>query len=260
MVKTAQEHWKLEGCEFIEKDDTQSFVARTADVVLIAFRGTASLGDWLADLNVLSSQRPYGVVHRGFLNAFQVVEPQLRLLASGFPDHRLVITGHSLGGALATVAAAEWSGQFRIARLYTFGQPAVGKGGFSEFFRRQYPDAFFRFVNGDDIVPRVPPTFQHVGRLLHFDVRGRLPSGIELTVVGSGIPGSGVQPVTSGGPPTMSEVEFDRLRAALLQERANRRDTAAPSLEAPVLEGLFPGVSDHSLDLYITKIAAKVST
>ena len=257
VMSTAQDRWKMEGCAFVEKDDTQCFVARTPGVVLIAFRGTESLGDWLADLNVLSTERTYGVVHRGFLSAFQAVEPQLRLLVSGFPDHDVVITGHSLGGALATVAAAEWRGQFRITRLYTFGQPAVGKGGFPEFFRASYPDTLFRFVNDDDVVPRVPPTFQHVGRLLHFDASGNLPGGTESPVVASRIPRAGARPEAPAGPPTMSEVEFDRLRAALLQRRASRRDPAAPSTEAPVLEGVLPSVSDHSLDLYITKIAAK---
>ena len=63
----------------------------------------------------------------------------------------------------------------------------------------------------------------------------------------------------------MSEAEFDRLRATLLQQRAALRSGArteslgAPVLADPVLEGLFPSVSDHNLDAYIAKIAAMAS-
>jgi hypothetical protein len=69
---TARDLWGLEACQYLVADDTHCFIASTPQTVLIAFRGTASVGDWLADLNVFSTSRPYGLVHRGFLNAFKV--------------------------------------------------------------------------------------------------------------------------------------------------------------------------------------------
>ena len=160
---TAQTTWNLLSCEFLEVEDSTCFVAWTSDVALVAFRGTESLGDWLADLDMVGSRRPYGVVHRGFLNAFRVVDAQLRLQLSGLAGHTVLVTGHSLGGALATVAAAEWVDEIGIDQIYTFGQPAVGKAGFPAYIEAHYAGRFFRFVNDDDIVPQVPPTYQHVG-------------------------------------------------------------------------------------------------
>jgi len=62
----------------------------------------------------------------------------------------------------------------------------------------------------------------------------------------------------SEGPPMLTEVQFDQLRAEILQRKAEARAAGTESLEAPIPEGLFPSVSDHSLDRYLSKIAAKL--
>jgi hypothetical protein len=250
---TACEPWGMQGCQFFKADDTECFVAATPQAVLVAFRGTASVGDWLADMDVVSRRRPYGLVHRGFFGAFQAVEPQLLAALAALPDRPLVLTGHSLGGALATVAAAEWYDRFRIAWVFTFGQPAVGKGNF-ERHMQQYASTFIRFVNDDDIVARVPPTYRHVGRLFQFDAAGNLPPGTESPPAEA--PWAAL--ASTDGLPMLSEAEFDRVRAALLQQRAGRRAAGMESLEAPVSEGLLPSLRDHRLDAYLPKIAARV--
>ena len=79
--------------------------------------------------------------------------------------------------------------------------------------RKHYGEIFYRFVNDDDIVPLVPPGYRHVGRFYQFDGSGRLKARIESVGVG----------LEEEGPPTMSEAEFDRLRATLLQQRAALR-------------------------------------
>ena len=118
--------------------------------------------------------------------------------------------------------------------------------------RTYYDGKSFRFVNNNDIVPRVPPTYSHFGRLYQFDASGRLAAQTE----------SLESAIEADGPPTMSEAEFDRLRATLLERRAALRSGVmtesleAPLLEGPSLEGLFPSVSDHSLDAYVARIAA----
>jgi V8-like Glu-specific endopeptidase len=244
---TARNAWGLQSCRFIEKDDTQCFVASSADRVLIAFRGTESVGDWMANLNTLSTSQSYGSVHRGFHTGFSVVRPQIEQELKSFSDRAIVLTGHSLGGALATIAAAEWRGVFPVTAIYTYGQPAVGKGRFPAFMRQHYAGKFFRIVNNDDVVPQVPPTYQHVGRLFRFDASGHVKTRTEA-------PDGGLE---LEGPPMMSEAEFDRLRAQLLERRAAQRSAGkTESLEAPALEWLLPSVSDHSLDAYIAKIAA----
>jgi hypothetical protein len=254
---TVRDSWGLAACEFVEADDTQCFVAASTNAVLVAFRGSESLGDWLGNLNMIRTTRSYGVVHRGFLGAFQVVDARLRAILSEFSGRPVLLTGHSLGGALATLAAAEWQGQIGISGIYTYGQPAVGKRSFPTFITQHYAGKFYRFVNDDDIVPRVPPTYRHVGRLFHFDADGELQHETEAVareMAGAVVPT--VAPATEE-PPMMTEAEFDAMRAQLLAQRAQARVSGRESLEGPVIEGIVPSIRDHSLELYIDKIAAK---
>jgi V8-like Glu-specific endopeptidase len=256
VMATARDSWGLTSCEFVEADDTQCFVAASMSAVLVAFRGTESLGDWLGNLNLVRTTRNYGVVHRGFLGAFQVADARLRAILSEFSGHPVLLTGHSLGGALATLAAAEWQGQLRISGIYTYGQPAVGKGSFPAFITQHYAGTFYRFVNDDDIVARVPPTYRHVGRLFHFDADGELrhqTESVAREMAGAVLPLVAPSPEE---PRMMTEAEFDAMRAQLLAQRAQARVSGMESLEGPMVEGIVPSVRDHSLELYIAKIAA----
>ncbi|XXX72335.1 lipase family protein [Sorangium sp. So ce134] len=93
----------------------------------------------------------------------------------GDPDvlEALYITGHSLGGALAVLAAAilhldpglEYLRQ-KLRGVYTFGQPMVGYEDFAKFCGKQFGNKTFRHVYGKDIVPRQPP--RSTGRFMHF--------------------------------------------------------------------------------------------
>ena len=145
--------------------DTQGFVAvRRAgdemDMAVVSFRGTENVRDWETNLHYsltpVDIPRPatnesIGRVHQGFQDAFVSVRDQLeRYLpcAAGLP---VLITGHSLGGALATLAAAHLSG-WGLAACYTFGAPRVGNKGFSSNLRTPV----YRVVNPLDTVPLVP--------------------------------------------------------------------------------------------------------
>jgi hypothetical protein len=258
---TATKLWKLANCEFVEVDDTQCFIASTSAVTLISFRGTENLGDWLSNLNSIGTTRSYGGVHRGFLGAFQVVQSRLEAILGGAPNRPVVLTGHSLGGALAIIAAAEWKGKFRVARVHTFGQPAVGKEDFRDFVGRNYADCYHRFVNDDDLVPMVPPWFTHCGSLVHFNRDGDLENTIKSPELES--LGIEIGPIPEETP-MMSETEFALLRSRLLQEKASRggapmgeRAVAEAAMESAGLEGFFPSVADHKMVRYIEKIARK---
>ena len=155
--------------------DTQGFVAvRCAgdamDMAVVSFRGTENEQDWktnlrysltLVDSPQAEGREPTGKVHQGFLDAFRSVRDQVdRYLpcAEGLP---VFITGHSLGGALATLGAALLSGRC-LAACYTFGAPRVGNKGFSGSLQT----LVYRVVNPGDPVPHVPTPlrgYRHAG-------------------------------------------------------------------------------------------------
>ena len=159
---------------------TQGFVAiRRAgddmDMAVISFRGTDNVRDWETNLrhSLIPADFPQPAaneskarVHRGFRDAFVSVREQVdRYLpcAEGLP---IFITGHSLGGALATLGASPLS-DWGPAACYTFGAPRVGNKGFSKSLRTPV----YRVVNPLDTVPLVPPCSQGYR---HAGVRKRL--------------------------------------------------------------------------------------
>ncbi len=174
-----------------ERADTQAFAFCDDDVAVVAFRGTEAkvLNDILTDARF--RQNPFspdpaladlGAVHRGFAGALEVVHAdmlawlQTRWLDGARPSERaLYITGHSLGGALATLFAARLATDARTRdwrfQVYTFGSPLVGNRAFAEAFDRLTLGRVFRCVHGADAVTQVPPRalgFSHVGEMLHF--------------------------------------------------------------------------------------------
>lgn len=161
------ENWATDnGFDFqwIEFDGTQAAVLDTKRHQVLVFRGTSNVQDWLTNLDAWTVKRPEftGEVHQGFYDALMVV---LDDIVHHLQSHKILwITGHSLGGALATLA----SGLFR-GTLYTFGSPRVGNKEFSEVVFGN------RFTNNNDIVPRVPiGDYKHVGTNYHFTHNGKL--------------------------------------------------------------------------------------
>jgi triacylglycerol lipase len=155
------QYWPVD----VVETDTHALVIELADCVIIAFRGTASIRNWITDAKFKRTQlvrRDYATiaeVHEGFLAAFDSILPALteRLKAIVVGDRPVFITGHSLGGALATLSALEMQRQhFNIAQVYTFGQPRVGNRAFAKLLNLALPGNYFRVVYQEDIVARVP--------------------------------------------------------------------------------------------------------
>ena len=170
--------------------DLRVVVARYDDHIEIAFRGTCDLENWILDLDVRKAPLAYGVkVHDGFLRAAEVLLPLLlsELLPPGSDKAKvkpLYITGHSLGGALASLVALFLSREgLRVAAVYTFGSPRVGNAAFREQYDRtpvvgpsadimETPGAFlgdvsYRVLAEGDLVPYLPGLldgFRHVGQ------------------------------------------------------------------------------------------------
>jgi hypothetical protein len=181
-------------CElkYVDLYGTQCFMATTEHNIFVCFRGT-EVDQWrdiIADLLGFQIEwiDPKARIHYGFAQALDCVwgkdrdeaDPGTTQSEPGLPrvlrqlredmkdgatqprERRVWITGHSLGGALATLAADRVirAGILKpsdIGGVFTFGQPRVGNGPFA----RGYPlhDRHFRFVNGNDVVTRVPPRY-----------------------------------------------------------------------------------------------------
>ncbi|MDP6442228.1 MAG: lipase family protein [Pirellulaceae bacterium] len=167
--------------------DTQGFVAAGEHAAVLAFRGTESnsLADWVTDADLTLVDGPLGGrVHEGFYDALSHVWRTIDDAVAGLAtDKPLWITGHSLGGALAVLAAARWLDADRpLAGLYTFGQPRVGDATFARNFNFAMKTTAFRVVNDNDLVTRMPPRslgYSHTATFLCFTEDGRLVEDIQ---------------------------------------------------------------------------------
>jgi triacylglycerol lipase len=150
---------------------TGGFIAQGHDTVFVSFEGTDPLlvANWVTNFNVLPNN---GGVHRGFDTALDAVWPDISATLTQLgPVPNLVLTGHSLGGALAVLCARRIADEFRVVAdaVYTFGMPRAGITTFAAAFNAILGDRTYRFAYGNDIVPTVPPSgfgFSHVGRHL----------------------------------------------------------------------------------------------
>lgn len=141
---------------------TQCFIAQRGNDLVIAFRGTEDVQDWITDAKFRREKfKPEAKceVHRGFLGAFASVKADIlsALVAMQRTHGRIWITGHSLGGALA-ILCASWLRRkcFYAQAVYTFGSPRVGNSHFAKAYDAVLRDKTFRVVNAEDVVPRTP--------------------------------------------------------------------------------------------------------
>jgi hypothetical protein len=160
--------------------------SRCGRIGVLVFRGTVpdDFINWLTDANTSLQRFHFGHVHAGF---FRNVEPLWKDIAEAVDEaletagegddgqpggtlQNLYVTGHSLGAAMAVIAAARIfvddyaSWQPVVRGVYTYGQPMVGDADFCEHYERRLE--LYRHVYRRDVVPHLPPL--EVGRFAHF--------------------------------------------------------------------------------------------
>lgn len=153
----------------------QAFAALGPDgTAFVVFRGTkvTSARDLLADLSAIPVKwAGEGRVHWGFWRCCRSLRPAIDSWLAATPHRRLVLTGHSLGAAMATLMAALNA----RAELVTFGSPRVGTAAFAGSLAGR---AVRRYVDCIDGVTRLPPPlgYAHVGEMVYIDRLGRAHS------------------------------------------------------------------------------------
>ena len=144
--------------KFVKTGSTDCYLAWNADFVIVAFRGTEpdEWSDVLTDVKIQLVPWTVGEVHRGFKEALDSIWPTLAAELAALPGRTVWFTGHSLGAALATLAADRFAGTRAVC---TFGCPRVGDAVFATAFNTKFSGRSLRYVNNHDVVTHVPPPF-----------------------------------------------------------------------------------------------------
>ncbi|PXF48297.1 Lipase [Gracilariopsis chorda] len=195
--------------------DTKAIIAESSDRIIIAFKGTSSTQNLRTDIKVLyrSLNQVLGIrnsgelenrlmpwldsrgfkrakVHAGFADAYYSIRKELREILTAFyreKERPLLFTGHSLGGALATLCSIDALIHLGIPgrkiAVSTFGSPRVGNTAFQEFYDSHIL-MHWRIVAGGDIISRLPKLgYRHVGKKVILTSSGELfidPSALEM--------------------------------------------------------------------------------
>ncbi len=165
--------------KLISVDNTQVYVAVNDQSIVAAFRGSQApttldgLKDWLltnANNYLILPEGRSGTdfaaagvgtrFHRGFLDALETIwKPLFAAVdqAQKTKERPLWVTGHSLGGALALLAAWRFQRNFLgVHQISTFGAPMIGNAAAAKAFEQEFADKIFRYVDFEDLVPHLP--------------------------------------------------------------------------------------------------------
>ncbi|OAY22938.1 triacylglycerol lipase OBL1 [Manihot esculenta] len=212
------DHWNMEFLgfynfwnEYQRLPSTKAFILQDTNsdpnLIVVAFRGTNPFdaNAWCTDVDISWYElQGIGKIHRGFMNALglqnngwpnEITQPNGRLYAyyeirrvlrdllSKNEKAKFIVTGHSLGGALAILfvgVLAMHKEELLLDKMegvYTFGQPRVGDrlfGSFMEDGLKKNDVRYLRFVYSNDMVPRLPYDdstllYKHFGPCLYYN-------------------------------------------------------------------------------------------
>ncbi|XP_056843321.1 triacylglycerol lipase OBL1 isoform X2 [Raphanus sativus] len=210
--------WKMDFVGFYdfynayqERNLTQAFVFKASstnpNLIVVSFRGTEPFDadDWCTDLDVSwYEMKNVGKIHAGFSRAlglqkngwpkenislihqyaYYTIRQKLRDMLAIDKNLKFILTGHSLGGAIAALFPAILAvhGEDvlldKLEGVYTFGQPRIGDEQFGEYMKevvRKHGIEYERFVYNNDMVPRVPFddkilfSYKHYGSCNYFN-------------------------------------------------------------------------------------------
>jgi len=172
------------------KEDIQGMLIGDKSRIIVAFRGTTTASDFWTDSQVVwRTKCGEGLGHHGFKNSadkiWVALQDKIRTFVkqNALKSISIWFTGHSLGGAMATVAAQmidldiEKQDSTNCC-IYTFGQPRTGNKRFAQQVERKIgKENWHRFVHAADPIPTVPLAkmgFEHGGTLHYITDDGRI--------------------------------------------------------------------------------------
>jgi triacylglycerol lipase len=201
----------------LDIDGAYGHLAANSKEVIITCRGTqpTDINDLLADLDTIPKRHGPGWVHEGFRREARKLLDEILAWMKIHRGKDVYITGHSLGAAMATYITQELEyAKHMWINLYTFGSPRLGNEPYVVELRAPH----YRFVNCNDIVTHVPPSvmlFKHHGTLCYINFYGN------------------IRPLS----------KWQRFKDMM---RAHWRAWKKAEL--------FDGLTDHSIQSYITKL------
>ena len=138
--------------------NTQAFITHHDEIILISVRGTLELVDFVRDTD--AEQVPFeegvGKAHKGFYEAYKAMSEFVQVYLQQFrTDQKVIVCGHSLGGAIATLLAEALRRDTKKydVLLYTYGSPRAGD---ADFVNGAAGLAHHRMANNNDPIPSVP--------------------------------------------------------------------------------------------------------
>lgn len=164
LVEDADSSTVIEYSQVERPTDVTGYVAvdHTNKLVIVSFRGSRTLDSWITNLNLDATATDICsgcTAHRGFWNSW--VDARDRVVAAvkqastTYPTYQITVTGHSLGGAIATLAAAQLRNSGYTVALYSFGAPRIGGKKISSYITNQ-AGGNYRLTHWNDPVPKLP--------------------------------------------------------------------------------------------------------
>lgn len=154
---------------FINSDvsDAQVTILESSNSYFVIFQGTTTMTDWIQNVDFIPNpNKKNEFYHPGFLKIFDSVQEKIINVLNQHPEKKVVLTGHSLGGALAQIFLAKSltnEGYFesqRIQSIITWASPrSVSSNLAKEVEMKAYQQkiSISRIANDKDPIPHVPP-------------------------------------------------------------------------------------------------------
>lgn len=172
--------------DYIKVKNIEVLICCVNENIFIVFAGTNDFKDWRTDFNIRPVFKYGYCLHQGFSVGFDSVEKKIIQALSNYclVGKNIITAGHSMGGALALIAAAQLNGvflydknnkacQLTIVNCYSFAAPKVGDRIFSWFCGCEGIN-HYRFVNNGDLVPYFPMLYyKHYGQLYYLWPNGK---------------------------------------------------------------------------------------